>query len=53
MLGASDNGRKINIWSTNKFLNELHTAVSVVFSILFTAQSKMVKNSDQWKEEEL
>ena len=33
MLGASDNGRKINIWSTNKYPNDLNTAVSVKFSV--------------------
>ena len=33
MFGASNNGRKINVWSTNKYSNELHTAVSVAFSV--------------------
>ena len=27
------NGRKTNIWSTNKLLNKLHTAVLVAFSL--------------------
>ena len=31
-IGACDNGRKINIWSTNKFSKELHTAVLVTFN---------------------
>ena len=33
MLCTSDNGRKINVWSTNKQSNELHTAISVEFSV--------------------
>ena len=40
MLGASDNERKINIWSTSKYSNELNTAVSIAFSILSSVQSK-------------
>ena len=32
MLGASDNGREINVWTTNENSNALHTAVSVEFS---------------------
>ena len=41
MLGASDNGRKkINIWSTNEYSYELHTAVLVAFSIPSSVQSK-------------
>ena len=40
MLGASDNGEKINVWSTNKYSNELHTAVSVAFSVPSSVQSK-------------
>ena len=38
------NGRKINVWSTNKFSNELYTAVSVAFSVPSPVQSKIVKN---------
>ena len=45
ILGASDNGRKINVWSTNKFSNEMHTAVSVAFSVPSSVQSKMSKNA--------
>ena len=44
MLGVSDNGRKINIWSTNKYSNELHAAVLVEFSVPSSVQSK-----DWWK----
>ena len=40
MVGAGDNGRKINVWSTNKFSNELHTAVLVAFSVSSSVQSK-------------
>ena len=40
----TNNGRKINVWRTNKFSKELHTAVSVVFSVPSSVQSKMVKN---------
>ena len=40
MIGASDNVRKINVWSTNKYPNELHIAVSVAFSIPSSVQSK-------------
>ena len=32
MLGASDDGRKINVFSPNKFSKELHAEVSVAFS---------------------
>ena len=39
MLDASDNGRKINVWSTNKYSNELHTSVSVAFSVPSSMQS--------------
>ena len=28
-----DSGRKINVWSINKFSNELHIKVSVAFSV--------------------
>ena len=35
-----DNGRKINAWSTNKFSNELHTAVSVAFCVPSSVQNK-------------
>ena len=35
-----DNGRKINAWSTNKYSNELHTAVSEAFSVPSSVQSK-------------
>ena len=35
-----DYGRKINVWSTNKYSNELHTAVSVIFSVPSSVQSK-------------
>ena len=41
MLGASDNGRKINAWSTDKNSNEFHTAVSVTFSVPSSVQSEM------------
>ena len=40
MLGANDNGRKINVQRTNKFSNEFHTAVSVAFSVPSSLQSK-------------
>ena len=40
ILGANDNGRKINVWSTNIFSNELHTAVSVAFSVPSSMQSE-------------
>ena len=40
MLGTSDNGRKVNVWSANKHSNELHTAVSVAFSVPSSVQSK-------------
>ena len=40
MLGASDNGRKINAWSKNKYSNELHTAVLIAFSVPSSVQSK-------------
>ena len=63
MLGASDNVRKINVWSTNKYSNELHTAVSVEFNIPSSVQSKkqngekvllfIVLQQIQQKEEEL
>ena len=39
MLGASGNGRKINVWNTNKYSNELHTAVLVAFRIPSSVQS--------------
>ena len=39
------NGRKTNVWSTNKFSNEIHTAVSVAFSVASSVQSKMGKNA--------
>ena len=45
ILGASDNGRKTNVWSTNKLSNELHAAVSVAFSVSSSVQSKMAKNA--------
>ena len=44
MLGARDNGRKINVWSTKKYSNELHTAVLVAFSVPFS-----VKNKNWWE----
>ena len=44
MLGASNIERKINIWSANKYLNELHTAVSVAFSV-----PPSVQNKNWWK----
>ena len=40
MLGARDNGTKNNAWTTNKYWNELHTAVSVAFSVPSSVQSK-------------
>ena len=40
MVGASDNGRKINVWSDNKYSNALHTAVSVAFSAPSSVQRK-------------
>ena len=40
MLGASDNWRKTKVWSTNKYSNESHTAVSVAFSVPSSVQSK-------------
>ena len=33
-------GETYNVWSTNKFTNELHTAVSVVYSVPSSVQSK-------------
>ena len=33
-------GEKIYVWSTNKYSNELHTAVSVAFSVPSSVQSK-------------
>ena len=33
IFGASDKGRKINVWSTYKFSKGLHTAVSIAFSV--------------------
>ena len=36
---------KTNVWSTNKLSNELHTTVSVAFSVFSTVQSKMAKNA--------
>ena len=39
-LGANDYVRKINVWSANKHSNELHTAVSVAFSIPFSVHIK-------------
>ena len=44
MLSASDNGRKINVWSTNKYSNELHIGVSVAFSV-----SSSVQSNNWWK----
>ena len=38
-------GEKNNVWSTNKLLNELHTAVLVAFSLPSSVQSKMAKNA--------
>ena len=32
MLGVNDNERKTNVWTINKYSNELHTAVSVAIS---------------------
>ena len=40
MLGAGDSGRKINVWSTNKFSKELHTAVSAPYSVPSSVQNK-------------
>ena len=40
-----DDGRKTNVWSTNKFSKEMHTAVLVTFSPPSSVQSKMVKNA--------
>ena len=34
------NGRKFNVWSTNKYSNELHTAVSVAFRVPSSGKSK-------------
>ena len=45
MLGASDYGRKTNVWCINKFSNEMHTAVSIAFSVPSSVQSKTVKNA--------
>ena len=45
MLGASDNWGKINVWSTNKFSKELHTAVSIAFSVPSSVQSKKLWNT--------
>ena len=45
ILGANDNGRKINVWSTNIFSNELLTAVLVVFNIPSSVQSKRVNTA--------
>ena len=39
------NGRKINFRSTNKFSNQLNTAVSVAFSVPSSVESKMVENA--------
>ena len=39
------NGRKTNVWSNNKFSNEMHTAVSVAFGISSSVQIKMVENA--------
>ena len=39
--GASDNGKKINVWSTNKFSNKLNTAVSVAFIVAYLLQCKV------------
>ena len=38
-------GEKHNVWSTNKFSNEMRTAVSVVFSVPSLVQSKMAKTA--------
>ena len=38
------NERKTNVWSTNKFSKEMHTSVSVAFSVLSSVQSEMAKN---------
>ena len=43
ILGACDNERKTNVWSTDKFSKDMHTAVSVAFSVLPSLQSKMAK----------
>ena len=45
MLGASDNARKIDVWSTNKYSNELHAAVSVAFSVPSSVRSKGAENA--------
>ena len=33
-------GRKINVWSINKYSDELHTAISVAFSVPSSVQSR-------------
>ena len=40
ILGACDNERKTNVWSTDKFSKDMHTAVSVAFSVPSSGQSK-------------
>ena len=44
MFDSRDNRRKINVWSTNKFSNEEHTAVLVVFSVPSSVQKKNGEN---------
>ena len=39
-LVSNDNGGEIYVWSANKQSNELHTAVSVVFSYLLQGRVK-------------
>ena len=38
-------GEKNNVWSTNNFSNDMHTAVSVAFGVPSSVQSKMAKNA--------
>ena len=33
MLVASNIGKKINVWTTNKYSNELHIAAAVAFNV--------------------
>ena len=35
----------MNVWSANKFSNEMHTAISVAFSVPSSVQSEMVKTA--------
>ena len=40
-LGASDNRKITDVWITNQFSNEMHTAILVAFSVPTSVQSKM------------